>query len=333
MTDAIRILGAGPAGLTAAIALAKGGRQVEVFERRSQVGARFHDDYQGLENWSVEQDVLDELGEFGIEPDFTCRPFSEGRLYNPRLDYKDIRLARTLFYLVKRGAGPDTLDSALERQATRLGVKVFYNQTLPNHEADIVATGPRDPRAVAAGVTFNTNHDDFACVAVGDSVAPQGYAYLLVANGQGTLATVLFTQFRRASDCLDRTLDMFVHELHLETSNCQRWGGYGTFHTPMTAVKGKSLLVGEAAGFQDFLFGFGIRSAMLSGCLAARSVTTGESYDRLWRQRLQRLIRSSDVNRGLYARLGRIAYYGLWTVLGFGPRPDLVMRWLYNWRG
>ena len=332
MTDAICISGAGPAGLAAAITLAKSGRPVEVFERRSHVGSRFHGDYQGLENWSIKRDVLGELGDFGIEPDFTGPPFSAGRLYNPRLIYKDIRLKRTMFYLVKRGPGPDTLDSALERQAQRLGVTITYNQRLPDEQADIIATGPRDPRAVAAGVTFKTDHKDFACVAVGDTVAPQGYAYLLIANGQGTMATVLFTQFERASDCLARTIDLFMKQLHLETSNCQRWGGYGTFGTPTTAIKGQSLLVGEAAGFQDFLFGFGIRSAMLSGCLAAQSIITGENFDMLWRRRLQRQIRSSNVNRNLYARLGNIAYYGLWTVLGLGPRPDLVMRWLYNWR-
>ncbi len=333
MSDAIRISGAGPAGLAAAIVLAKQGRPVEVFERRAQVGARFHDDYQGLENWSVERDALAELSELGIEPDYICSSFSAGRLYNPRLDYKDIRFDRTLFYLVKRGAGPGTLDTALARQAQRLGVKLIYNQKLPDDAADIIATGPRDPRAVAAGVTFKTDHPDFACVAVSDSIAPQGYAYLLIANGQGTMATVLFSQFSRASDYLARTTDVFMSTLRLKTSNCQQWGGYGSFRLPTSAVRGQSLLVGEAAGFQDFLFGFGIRSAMLSGCLAARSLLAGENYDSLWRRRLLRMVRSSAVNRRLYTRLGRLAYYGLWTVLGFGPRPDLVMRWLYNWRG
>jgi hypothetical protein len=72
---------------------------------------------------------------------------------------------------------------------------------------------------------------------------------------------------------------------------------------------------------------------MLSGCLAAHSLIRGESYDALWRRRLLRNMRSSATDRVLYARLGRIAYYGLWALLGFGPRPNRVMRWLYTWRG
>ena len=42
----IKIAGAGPAGLTAAINLAKAGYQVEVFEKNHDTGVRFHGDLQ-----------------------------------------------------------------------------------------------------------------------------------------------------------------------------------------------------------------------------------------------------------------------------------------------
>jgi flavin-dependent dehydrogenase len=330
MRDAIRILGAGPAGLTAAIALAKGGRQVAVFERRTQVGARFHDDFQGLENWTGKDDVLAELERSGIETDFRYRAFTGGRMYNPSLTRKDFKLNRPIFYLVQRGPGPNTLDTALERQALAAGVDIHFNETLPGDEADIIATGPRGVRVVAAGLTFDTSHPDEACVLVGDAVAPQGYAYLLIADGRATLATVLYANFGTAPACLDRSLDVFRLLMPFDMSNERSWGGYGAFGIPTTAISGRSLLVGEAAGFQDFLFGFGIRSSMLSGYLAARSILCGEDYDALWRQRLLPALRSSEANRRLYGYFGQAAYYGLWFLLGYFPRPDLVMRWLYN---
>jgi flavin-dependent dehydrogenase len=332
MTDAIQILGAGPAGLTAAIVLAQAGRQVEVYERRARVGARFHGDYQGLENWSTREDVLAELEHIGIEIAFPYTRFSSVRIYNPSLAYRDVRPARTLFYLIKRGSEPDTLDSALERQAVDAGVRIHYDQSLPEPQADIVATGPRGVRAVAAGVTFDTDHPDLACAVVGDYVAPQGYAYLLIANGRATLASVLFSEFNTAAERLERAVAVFRDSLHFEMTNPRSWGGYGAFRIPKTAMQGRSLLVGEAAGFQDFLFGFGIRSAMFSGHLAARSILAGENYDRLWQQRLLPSLLSTDADRRLYARLGNAAYYGLWLMLGFLPRPDLILRGLYYWK-
>ena len=59
--DPVKISGAGPAGLSTAITLAREGYPVEVFEKNSEVGGRFHGEYQGLENWSDKKDILDNL--------------------------------------------------------------------------------------------------------------------------------------------------------------------------------------------------------------------------------------------------------------------------------
>ncbi|MGV8893191.1 MAG: DUF3141 domain-containing protein [Burkholderiaceae bacterium] len=69
-TDLIQIGGAGPAGLAAAITLAKAGRSVLVPEMHSEAGHRFGGDFQGLENWTTLQDALDNLQEIGITTDF-----------------------------------------------------------------------------------------------------------------------------------------------------------------------------------------------------------------------------------------------------------------------
>lgn len=71
------VVGAGPAGLAAAITLAGAGRPVRVLERHHAVGQRFHGDMQGLENWSAGEDVLTRLRGLGIDTECPHRGFDE----------------------------------------------------------------------------------------------------------------------------------------------------------------------------------------------------------------------------------------------------------------
>ena len=71
----IDIVGAGLSGLAAAIILARNDWKVEVFEKHATIGQRFHGDFQGLENWTQTEDVLDSFDRWGIDLDFWLKPF------------------------------------------------------------------------------------------------------------------------------------------------------------------------------------------------------------------------------------------------------------------
>lgn len=311
MKPSIHIVGAGPAGLAAAIVAAAHGGRVIVHEREARVGHRFHGDFQGIENWTTPLDALEELALHGIAPSFEHVPFREAVFFDPEGREYVCRSDKPLFYMVRRGAQTGTLDDALRTQAEALGVKIRFNHALHHlPHGGIVAAGPQRAPAIAVGYVFETDAADGAYAVVSDQLAPKGYGYLLVHRGRGTLASCIFSNFRREREYLERTLDFFGYRVGVRMRNQRRFGGYANAYLLPRARKGNVLYAGEAAGFQDALFGFGMRFAMLSGALAASALLDGTppAYDRLWKGRLRGLLHTGLVNRFLYERLGDAGY-------------------------
>lgn len=332
--DVITIAGAGPAGLSAAIVLARRGFRVRVLERSSIVGARFNDDFQGLENWSTDEDSFEELRRAGIEPTWWHHPCANGDLYDRRFRRTTVRSSRPLFYMVRRGsAHAGSLDNALRRQAESAGVEIVFRTKAEPSSVRIFAGGPRGrPVAVARGLTFPSDREDTVCAILSERLAPGGYVYFLVADGHATLATVLFRKFGASKDVLHRAVEAVERVYGLEVpEDAAEWGGYGCFTIPRSCVLERALLVGEAAGFQDALFGFGIRNAMVSGTLAALSIAEGFDYDAAWRRRLFPHLRASEINRAIYERLGIVAKGAFWSLMSRTSRGNRVLKRLYGY--
>jgi flavin-dependent dehydrogenase len=230
----LQIVGAGPAGLSAALAARALGAEVVVYEKRHDVGARFHGDFQGLENWSQGRDVLAELEQHGIGADFVHTPVYE--------------------------------------------------------------------------------------------------SYLLVNDGCGTVATCLFRDFHRERHYLERTVEFFREHAGLRWRTARRFGGSGNYGRVQGAAIGARLYAGEAAGFQDALFGFGLRYALISGHLAGRAHARGRPSDfgQAWRARLASFNAAGVANRWLYARLGDTGRRMILVRGVAGRDPRRVLNRLYR---
>lgn len=333
MNVLVHISGAGPAGLAAAITVAKSGGQAIVHEINPVVGARFHGDFQGIENWTTKTDVLEELRAIGIETGFDHTPFREFTVFDPEGRAHVYRSAEPFFYLVRRGADSGTLDASLRDQALAAGVEIRFGEAVRHlPQGGIVAEGPRGTDAIAVGYVFETDQPDGAFGALSDQLAPKGYSYLLVHSGRGTVASCLFEDYHQEKLYVEKTLDFFRRKAGLRMRNERRFGGTGNFLVPRTARRGRLLFAGEAAGFQDALWGFGLRYAMVSGHLAARALLDGreKSFDRLWRSRFGDLLRASVVNRYVYERLRNEGYKRLLYSVDRHSSAREWLRWHYG---
>jgi flavin-dependent dehydrogenase len=323
----IIVAGAGPAGLSAAIHLRRSGRPVEVFERQKTVGARFIGEYQILENYSRKENVLDELREMGIEPSFEHIPVQEAALYDDRDTVRKVRSQEPYGFFLRRGRDSGTLDRGLEAQALELGARIHFGKHLAPEEADIVATGPGPADGIAKEIAFRTTSSDRVDVIFDPNLAPGGYAYCFILNGWGTLGLALLKGYSQLEHQFDKALDRFQSLSPFEMEAPQSGYSYMNFYLHGSSQKGGALFAGEAGGFQDYMFGLGIRYALISGHLAARSVVENADYDHLWSERFAGMMKASVTSRLLYEALGR---FGLRLFSWQAAHRDF-RKFLYAW--
>ncbi len=326
----VRILGAGPSGLAAAITLAHAGQAVDVFERRSDCGMRFGGDLQGLENWSGDTSPVDEFRSYGIDIDFHCAPFTSGVQTNGRRADR-MHFPTPAFFVVKRGRATDALDQSLKRQALAAGVQIHFTQTRTAADVDIDASGPagRAAFAVDTGIVFETDAPDQAVALLNDRAGLKGYSYLLVTQGYGCCCAMSFDAFPTVQAQSMEARRLLIEEAGINVWNPRRVGGLGHYALRSAWTDGRTRRVGEAAGLQDFLWGFGIRMAVRSGVLAARSLLEGTEYATVAERTFAPSRRAGEVNRLLW-EVGGVADYALvMAALRLrGPYP--LLRWLHR---
>ena len=320
----VSVVGAGPSGLAAAIELARHDIPVTVYEQHREVGHGCHGDFQGLENWTTEDDALCRLERLGIPLDCPYKPLDEVTLVDPALERWRVRGDRPLLYLVKRGRDADSFDRSLHARAAALGVQFQFGKRIGPENLSgsvIVATGPRDTRAVIAGIIATTSHPDQIVAIAQDSLALKGYAYCVIWGGRATVATALACDFHKAWPCFERARAAFAKLGLSDFHDERRFGGRADICHGRPLEDQDRLYVGEAAGLQDYFLGFGLRYALQSGHLAARSLMTGESYASLVSQRLGGSFRAGFVNRLLYNSLGDRGYG--WVVRWVGRSANV----------
>jgi len=329
MKKTIKIAGAGISGLTSAIVLVKAGYKVKIFEKNETVGKRFNEDFQGLMNWGFDKDILGFMKDIGLETNFWKKSVKSIDIFGPDEYRQNFKMKKPFVYLVQRGVQKKALDQSLKEQAIKNGVEIVFNSTIKSEEADIIATGPTFDRFIdglVMGYTLESDSKDIFAAIFDDKIAYNGYSYFFIADGHGAIATCIFGKYKEISDYLDKTFNFFKNYYSFNIKNQRKFSGSGNFYL----LKSNKRYVGEAGGFQDYLWGFGMRYAMITGYLAAKSIIENKSYENLWKKEVGGLIKTSVANRLWFSWLGKHSYKWALKLLKRLGDPVKVFTWAYR---
>ena len=311
----IKILGGGIAGLTAAINLAKAGLTVELHERKHYCG-KHTEDFQFLENWTFKADALDMLRGMHIETNFYIKPWYSQEIISPSGKKHAGTSSQPLMYLIKRGNQQGSLDRSLEKQVVRQNIPIVYKSELDINDADIIATGAGKPAFIATGVKFAIDHPDRSMVILDDHLSFQMYSYLIVNDNEGVLVSINPMQRNDHIERLNLTIERFERVLSTKIEpDRRRFAARVSFHFIRPAKVKNRFFIGEAAGFQDCLAGFGMMYAFKSGYFAAKSIIDNSDYDRLWQGDFIKPMEISARNRQIFEKLSNRGYEILVDVL------------------
>ncbi|MEK7434266.1 MAG: NAD(P)/FAD-dependent oxidoreductase [Cyanobacteriota bacterium] len=326
----IKIAGAGISGFTAGINLIKLGYDVEIFEKKDSIAKRFKGDFQGIENWTTEEDAIEIIKRCGIETNFKITPSYKFKITSYDNKITNFSSKRAFYYLIQRGFENGNLDKSLYEQAIKLGIKINFNVKELPEDIDIIATGPQKSSAIILGINFKTNNEDTHLMLCDNDLAPKGYAYLLIVDGEATIATAFMPTEKNSNLYLENTINKIKSLFDIDIKDEKKFGTYGSFSTNNIYEKNKQLYIGEAAGLQDFLFGFGLRYAIISGYLAAKSIHEKTDYSLMAKNTFSGTIKASFVNRFLYEKLDNKKYAFMINKLSNVDDLILFLRKRYN---
>ena len=280
----VEIVGAGLAGLTAAINLAGEGREVVVYEKEKKIG--------GIP--SARPDPagspfgLSRLRQYiGVDVSPALKPVERSSLmlWGRKVEMKP-RPGLPL-YMVERGSRKSSLDSFLYRKARESGVHIEFGQAFETRKdfedlppGSIIATGLERRAFDALGIPHNIGYAVVAKGKVDDqTVTATIYMsdYTLNYGFTSTINGICYAQLFQADKPISKDdLEGFDRDVRqAESYKLSPWKEvdigvlpYRSYFNPRL-FWGDKVLAGTLAGAIDPLYGFGMLGAMLSGKIAA----------------------------------------------------------------
>ncbi len=283
----IRIGGAGVAGLACAANLSKS-EDVTVYEKAHKVGSRYRQSVLAFRNYGMTRDYVEELRQVGVTG-LKIRKITRIRKYSPSLKCAEVHSDNPLFYSVFRGANSHSIDSSLHQTCIKNGVKFVTGSEVSESDVDVVAIGGRETNVLGYGTTYENAcvEQDTIHLFYDNRYAPKGYIYAVPFNSVLTVGLVCFDkdQFLNVPRMFDNLMENnpVLSGMVEGADRAHYFQNFAHYEIPKTAYRNGKHYVGEAAGFLEPSKGFGLRYALLSGHLAAKSILEKKDYDLLWK--------------------------------------------------
>jgi len=301
------VVGAGLAGLCAAINLRREGHEVRVLERRDGVGGPARDMVTGELTYvmadGTPMDTAKLASYTGIDITPACEPLAGLRIYSFGRRYDIVFPKNVPAALVERGARKGSLDMFLYRTALEEGVKFDFNHPVktPRDFDDlppksILATGLFEDSYKALGIPYIPVEGLFAYTLLPDYRGPGvilymdkhtwDYSFFSTVNG---IAGALLFQRKRPLSAAAKA--WFPEQLAKDEGiEFPEWHELDVGVLPMSSPANprlfhdKFILAGTLAGVQDPVLLFGVHGALASGKVAAMALSRPERAYREFRK-------------------------------------------------
>jgi len=316
----IMVVGAGPAGLVAAINLARTGFTVTVVEKEDKVGGNpeWHPSahatpLKGPETWEY----------IGIDctPCFVdCSERCDVYLNEQKLPLK--RIPQGL-WVCERGGRESSLDSHLYRIALGEGVRFEFGRSITTADLPglppntILATGFTPamygqlnmPSGRYAGYHAFLGHpaaDYRAAIYFGGLGKEYGYSSAI----NGLWYALLFTRNELPAENLNYFAGMMQKYEGKKIAGWRQFFGAVPKNAPQLFLGDRFILAGSLAGFIETNLGFGITGALISGKIAALAVSdrakAQAEFDSFTAGIAQRLEQKKKGQAGIAFQMGKI---------------------------
>ena len=347
-----KIVGGGLAGLTAAINLAREGREVLVLDKEQRLGGRseFRPDGAGSPF-----DFKALMAYTGIDISPACKHMDNLVLsvFGKRVEMGHREGSET--YLVERGARSTSIDTLLYDLAVEAGVKFEWGFSIKSPsdvaqlpEGSIIATGLDVEGFEAMGIPYVPFWGWFAKGMV-DEQRTLGWAYIddftfdyaftTVINGAAF--ALLFQREKPLLKSDKEKYERLVVEDGLELTGWRDLIGGAAPHKSLdnpVLFKNNMIVLGTLAGVMEPMMNFGMLGAMISGKIGAIAVTDkGRAY--LEFKRLTSFFKRSLFIKRLHDRAPLLARRALWGLVAIAmekmppEKRDSGMRFVPGYGG